>query len=355
MKITERFTRPRATIRRSGICLVGLTALAAAPAHGQRAIDLQVGRWMAPGTDPTYYSAALWNHIWGPFGYSLRGHALIDSDSLSRSLYGLGPEISLLRGLWLDRRLSVYAVGGTGLALRAGDSSGLSALWNAGVGVELRAPAWFAATLEARRLAEDRKFHGFWDLGEGDRAGWALAVGFSIRWGGPSSAARPRPRPTAPPSGAYPADPIPAGTESPSASARELTDRIVETALGAMGEPYRWGGTDTDEGFDCSGLVWYAYSSHGVRLPRTSRDQARAGRPVSANVPSLRAGDILLFSDDPGTITHVGLYVGDGRFIHATTSGGVRVGTLNSSDANDRWYVSRWVGARRILMDTSNQ
>ncbi|NIQ59737.1 MAG: hypothetical protein GWN71_42310, partial [Gammaproteobacteria bacterium] len=48
--------------------------------------------------------------------------------------------------------------------------------------------------------------------------------------------------------------------------------RVVGTALDAMGEPYRWGGTSSDEGFDCSGLVWYAYHAHGVNVPRTSRD-----------------------------------------------------------------------------------
>ncbi len=129
-----------------------------------------------------------------------------------------------------------------------------------------------------------------------------------------------------------------------------LARLIVETALEAMGEPYRWGGTSTDEGFDCSGLVWYAYTSHGLAIPRVSRDQARIGHPVAPEIAMLAPGDILLFSNRRGVVTHVGLYIGDAEFIHATTSGGVRVGSLDGDgDASDSWYLERWVGARRVL------
>nr|NIQ55730.1 C40 family peptidase [Gemmatimonadota bacterium]NIR38020.1 C40 family peptidase [Actinomycetota bacterium]NIS32586.1 C40 family peptidase [Actinomycetota bacterium]NIU65812.1 C40 family peptidase [Actinomycetota bacterium]NIW29362.1 hypothetical protein [Actinomycetota bacterium] len=78
----------------------------------------------------------------------------------------------------------------------------------------------------------------------------------------------------------------------PEGDRRRVTSAVVETALEAMGEPYRWGGTGTDEGFDCSGLVWYAYTTNGVRVPRVSRDQARAGRRVPADVSELLPGDI---------------------------------------------------------------
>jgi len=334
------------------LCLLLACLSTANPAHAQRAVDLQVGRWSVSGPDLTHYSAALWHDFWGPFGYSLRGQALIASDSAGRSLYGLGPEITLLRGLLRDGPLSIYGVGGTGLVLGVGASSAIGAIWNAGAGVELRAPAWFAATLEVRRFAEDDDFRGFWDLAAADRRGWMVNVGFSVRWGG----TRPTPRPVEPGPPIY-RPTAPAGNggsvDSPATAApppAALASRVVETALAAMGEPYRWGGTGTDEGFDCSGLVWYAYTSHGVDVPRVSRDQARSGQPVAADVAVLQPGDILLFADRPGVVTHVGLYIGEARFIHATTSGGVRVGSLGSAaDANDRWYLSRWVGARRIL------
>jgi cell wall-associated NlpC family hydrolase len=123
---------------------------------------------------------------------------------------------------------------------------------------------------------------------------------------------------------------------------------IVDTAIGVMGEPYKWGGTSTDEGFDCSGLVYYAYAAHGVTVPRVSREQAGAGRSVPRDVAKLLPGDILVFASN-GSVNHVGLYVGNGRFIHATSSGGVKVSELETADPYNRWWVERWVGARRVL------
>lgn len=346
----DRETRPfgiaSALAAALGIAL--LAALPPAEALAQQALDAQVGRWAVPGEDPTYYSAALWRDAWGPFGYSLRGLALVDGDSAGRSLYGAGPDITLLRGMW-DGRLTAYAMGGSGLALAAGGSTDIVAVWSAGVGIELRAPTLFSATLEARRFSEDGHFRGFWNLRDEDRRGWLVSLGFSFRWGGgPTGPGDWSPPNLSPASGAgepYLSEPGEAGAAAPG-----LATSVVQTALAAMGEPYRWGGTSTDQGFDCSGLVWYAYAEHGVRLPRVSRDQARAGRPLPAELARLRPGDILLFADRPGAVTHVGLYVGEARFIHATTSGGVRIGSLDgSSDASERWYLSRWVGARRVL------
>lgn len=346
----DRETRPFGT-RQPLAAALGIALLAALPpadALAQRAVDAQVGRWAVPGQDPTYYSAALWRDVWGPFGYSLRGLALVDGDSAGRSIYGAGPEITLLRGTW-DGRLTVYGVAGPGLALASGGSTDLVALWSAGIGVELRAPTLFSATLEARRISEDGHFRGFWNLRDDDRRGWLVSLGFSLRWGGgPADAGEPAPVNFPPAGGA--GEPYFSGSGERDADAPALASGVVQTALDAMGEPYRWGGTSTDQGFDCSGLVWYAYAKHGVRLPRVSRDQARVGRPVAAEVSALRPGDILLFADRPGAVTHVGLYVGEARFIHATTSGGVRIGSLDrSSEASERWYLSRWVGARRVL------
>lgn len=123
---------------------------------------------------------------------------------------------------------------------------------------------------------------------------------------------------------------------------------IVNTAMAAMGTPYRWGGAGP-EGFDCSGLIQYAYAQHGVELPRRSTDQALAGSEVGRELAQLLPGDILTFASDPGgEVAHVGLYLGDGKFIHSA-NGGVQVGVLSPDDPAGFWWFARWVGARRVL------
>ena len=91
-------------------------------------------------------------------------------------------------------------------------------------------------------------------------------------------------------------------------------------------------------------------AQHGIALPRTSREQANEGRAISRKPGSLRPGDLLTFSNTGGRVTHVGLYVGDGRFIHSA-SRGVQVSLLNGEDPYGRWWYKRWVGVRRILQD----
>ena len=116
-----------------------------------------------------------------------------------------------------------------------------------------------------------------------------------------------------------------------------------------MGRPYQWGGTGArGSGFDCSGLIQYAYGRHGISLPRRSVDQAREGREVSKNPARLLPGDVLTFSNTGRGVTHVGLYVGDGRFIHSATRG-VQLSTLSADDPYGRWWYNRWIGVRRIV------
>jgi cell wall-associated NlpC family hydrolase len=118
---------------------------------------------------------------------------------------------------------------------------------------------------------------------------------------------------------------------------------VVETALQVMGSPYRWGGSDTN-GFDCSGLIRYAYARHGVRLPRVSSDQLREGRAVALEVDSLLPGDILGFAGEPGgKATHVGLYVGGGQFLHSSPRG-VRLSSLGNP-----YWRRHFTAARRIV------
>ena len=123
---------------------------------------------------------------------------------------------------------------------------------------------------------------------------------------------------------------------------------IASTALGAMGSAYRWGGSTTN-GFDCSGLIQYAYAAHGISVPRTSLEQAGAGRELGRELSGLLPGDILTFSSDPGGgVSHVGLYVGNRRFIHSAQSG-VQISVLSDDDPVGKWWWKRWVGARRIV------
>ncbi len=300
------------------------------------------------GSNPTLYAAGFGRRFWGPLGYNLKGLALVDAESSAGSRIGFGPELSLFRG---TGRWVPYAVGGVGIALGPSEAPELAALWNAGVGVEFNPWSPIGLALEVSRLAEDHDFRGFWNLDENDRRGWVVSARLSVRWGGGPGHVRPVVREPSPIEidrrgpAAYEPD-LPEA-----ATGHRLATQIVETALEAMGEPYRWGGTSTEEGFDCSGLVWYAYTAHGVEVPRVSRYQARVGRALPADVSSLQPGDILLFSNRGGVVTHVGLYVGDANFIHATTSGGVRIGRLGrqEGDANDSWYYKRWIGARRVL------
>jgi cell wall-associated NlpC family hydrolase len=117
-----------------------------------------------------------------------------------------------------------------------------------------------------------------------------------------------------------------------------LGQRAAKVALGAVGVPYSWGGSSPSNGFDCSGLVYWAYSRLGVSVPHSSYALYGVGRRVPRS--ALRAGDVLFFSG----LGHVGLYVGRGRMVHAPQSGrNVEVVRLRGSN-----YGLRLVGARRI-------
>jgi cell wall-associated NlpC family hydrolase len=94
---------------------------------------------------------------------------------------------------------------------------------------------------------------------------------------------------------------------------------LLKRALALLGTPYRWGGTATN-GFDCSGLVGYVFKTAlGIELPRVSRDMAHAGQRVDRS--SLTAGDIVFFSRSGKRVDHVGIYVGNGQFLHAPRTG----------------------------------
>jgi len=131
-----------------------------------------------------------------------------------------------------------------------------------------------------------------------------------------------------------------------------LEEGVVASARQAMGKPYLYGGTGTGSGgFDCSGLIQYAYAQQGISLPRVSADQATQGRAVERAIDALQRGDILTFAGQPGgsKVSHVGLYLGGGRFVHSSSSKGVMESTLSGTDRNGQWWYVRWVGARRVI------
>ena len=117
---------------------------------------------------------------------------------------------------------------------------------------------------------------------------------------------------------------------------------IVRSGLSFRGTPYRWGGASRG-GFDCSGFTAYLYSQRGISLPHSARSQFTYGHAVTKS--ELKEGDLVFFHTVTPGISHVGMYIGDGRFVHASSrrSGGVRTDTLNSG-----YYSQRLVGARRI-------
>jgi cell wall-associated NlpC family hydrolase len=123
--------------------------------------------------------------------------------------------------------------------------------------------------------------------------------------------------------------------------------RVLETADRYVGVPYTWGGNTPDSGFDCSGFTRYVFARHGIQLPRTSREQSRAGQGVALDFGALVPGDILLFAEPDEAISHVAIYVGDGRIIHSSSAlGGVNY--LDLGGDRGAWYVQNMVAARRL-------
>lgn len=123
-----------------------------------------------------------------------------------------------------------------------------------------------------------------------------------------------------------------------------LRNDIVETARSFIGLPYRWGGASAEEGFDCSGLATAVYQLNGLNLPRTSAEQFGVGTPVGRR--DLNRGDLVFFAISGGRrVSHVGIYVGEGRFIHSPGRGkAVRQDLLTEA-----YYKTRYVGGRTYL------
>jgi cell wall-associated NlpC family hydrolase len=119
---------------------------------------------------------------------------------------------------------------------------------------------------------------------------------------------------------------------------------IADVAMGMVGTRYRYGGTDPIEGFDCSGLVHYAYGQAGYGVPRTSQELFRAARKIA--VGDADPGDLMFFQDQT-KLSHVGIYVGGGMFVHAPASGrDVAIGSIDVP-----YYQQHLVAVGRLLPD----
>jgi NlpC/P60 family len=239
--------------------------------------------------------------------------------------------------------VSPYLFVGTGAETWHGPDAATStmATWSygGGISVPLLSPLRLESDARLRRplLGSSSEFDSL-------PSGWEYRVGFSFRFGGGSSRRREhgvgRPDPA----------PRPAPVSLP-ASARVA--RVLSTAERQLGVPYRYGGTSPETGFDCSGFVQYVFAKHDVRLPRTSRQMAMVGERLRPSLPSLRAGDLVMFAEDGAPISHVAIFAGRNRIIHSSASGGgVRYENLDSP--RGRWFVRRLVAARRVIADGRN-
>jgi cell wall-associated NlpC family hydrolase len=117
----------------------------------------------------------------------------------------------------------------------------------------------------------------------------------------------------------------------------------ARTAERFVGIPYQWGGDNVVEGMDCSGFVRAVYNLCGVNIPRTSREQYMTGDSVGRN--SLRDGDLVFFGASDNAINHVGIYVGENRFVHAPRRGD----DIKISSLDDHYFEKKFVGARRYF------
>jgi cell wall-associated NlpC family hydrolase len=128
----------------------------------------------------------------------------------------------------------------------------------------------------------------------------------------------------------------------PVSTTGDVRSPIAQLALSMVGVQYRYGGADPSDGFDCSGLVYYAFTSNGHVVPRTSRDQFDAAQKIP--LAEAVEGDLVFFQDQE-KLSHVGIYLGDGRFVHAPSSGG----TVSVASIDAPYYQRHLVAVGRML------
>jgi cell wall-associated NlpC family hydrolase len=153
-----------------------------------------------------------------------------------------------------------------------------------------------------------------------------------------------------------PADTIPADSAKPfaafSQSALSLGDSIVAMARRQIGKRYVIGGKSPSRGFDCSGLVQYVAAALHIALPRTAREQAHVGAALPRDTSDMRPGDLVTFGRGNAGVSHIGIYAGNGRFIHAS----VAAGRIIETNLLRPWAAGkkRWRGVRRLVVSDSS-
>ena len=124
---------------------------------------------------------------------------------------------------------------------------------------------------------------------------------------------------------------------------------LADSALAFLGVSYRFGGNTPDRGFDCSGLVRRVFQDAlGLNLPRTAREMSSMGKQV--RIEDLKPGDLVFFNTMRAAFSHVGIYLGDNKFVHAPSEGGV----VRVEDMRIRYWTQRFNGARRVADDSQN-
>ncbi|MFB5662703.1 NlpC/P60 family protein [Alteribacillus sp. HJP-4] len=131
------------------------------------------------------------------------------------------------------------------------------------------------------------------------------------------------------------------------ASAGSTADEVISAGKSVMGTPYKYGGTSTS-GFDCSGFTRYAFKQAGVDLPRSSSQQYGEGNSVSKS--NLKKGDLVFFNTSGSGVSHNGIYIGGGDFIHSSSSKGVSIASVD----DPYYWGSKYIGAKRVIDDSSS-
>lgn len=260
------------------------------------------------------------------------------------------------------RPFGFLGIGGHGARYTDGDRASL-ATWSYGWGLAWNLSRAFGLEASARRRVQLQD-----DVvpPPGFANDWEYRAGISIEFGGRRRSSRARP---------YPSrrererdEHKKGGHDHPRDEARDDRDdsrpvlarpgrmpgasvsaaTIVRTANRYEGVRYSYGGATPTRGFDCSGFVQYVFARHGLDLPRTARQMSDLGDPLPLDLDELREGDLLFFADNGTRIDHVAIYLGDGRIIHSTASGGgVRAEALSSP--RGEWFERRWVASRRLV------
>jgi len=132
----------------------------------------------------------------------------------------------------------------------------------------------------------------------------------------------------------------------PSQAFSPAAEDVLFRALGLVGTPYRWGGNTPDSGFDCSGLIGFVYrDAAGISLPRSTREMIVMQAP-NVGKEGLQTGDLIFFATNGGSqVSHAGIYVGEGRFVHAPATGG----TVKLDSLSKAYWQKAYLSAKRVL------